>query len=67
MIPADRREEPSPGSLKINNARTTDSGVYVCTASNLEGVANASDYVQVQGMQFQGTLLCLDHDELAST
>ena len=48
-IPADRRQEPSPGSLRIVNLQPGDDGIYVCTAQNSEGSITAQAFLRIQG------------------
>ncbi|XP_071806215.1 hemicentin-2-like isoform X2 [Asterias amurensis] len=44
-IPLDRMESPSPGWLRITSIIATDSGVYICTASN--GLQSATSQAQL--------------------
>ena len=47
-IPGDRREEPSPGSLRIVNLQPEDDGIYICAAQNfLRNIAQA--FLRIQG------------------
>ena len=48
-ISADRRQEPSPGSLRIVNLQPGDIGIYVCTAQNSEGSITAQAFLRIQG------------------
>lgn len=49
-IPADRRQEPSPGSLRIVNLQLGDDGIYVCTAQNSAGSITAQAFLRIQGI-----------------
>lgn len=48
-IPADRRQEPSPGSLRIINLQADDDGIYICTAQNFMGNVTAQVFLRIQG------------------
>lgn len=48
-IPADRREEPSPGALRIVNVKPEDDGIYICTAQNILGNITAQAFLHIQG------------------
>jgi len=48
-IPSDRRQEPSPGSLRIINLRLEDEGIYICTAQNLVGNITAKAFLRIEG------------------
>lgn len=48
-IPADRRQEPSPGSLRIIDLQPGDDGIYICTASNFLGNVTAQAFLHIQG------------------
>ncbi|XP_022099227.1 hemicentin-2-like isoform X2 [Acanthaster planci] len=45
LLPANRIEEPAPGWLRITGVIATDSGIYVCTASN--GLSSISSQAQL--------------------
>ena len=49
IIPADRQQEPSPGSLRIINLQPNDDGTYVCTAQNFLGKITAHAFLRIQG------------------
>ena len=49
IIPADRQQEPSPGSLRIINLQPSDDGTYVCTAQNFLGKITAHAFLRIQG------------------
>lgn len=48
-IPANRRREPSPGSLRIIDLKPADDGIYVCTAQNFLGNITAQAFLRIQG------------------
>ncbi|KAK2566723.1 Hemicentin-1 [Acropora cervicornis] len=48
-IPSDRRQEPSPGSLRIINLQLEDEGIYICTAQNLVGNITAKAFLRIEG------------------
>ena len=49
IIPSDRQQEPSPGSLRIINLQPSDDGTYVCTAQNFLGKITAHAFLRIQG------------------
>lgn len=49
VIPADRREEPSPGSLRIVNLQPGDDGIYICAAQNFLSSISAQAFLRIQG------------------
>lgn len=49
IITADRREEPSPGALRIVNLHPEDDGIYICTAQNFLGNITAQAFLHIQG------------------
>lgn len=49
IIAADRREEPSPGALRIVNLQPEDDGVYICTAQNIRGNRTTQAFLHIQG------------------
>ena len=49
IIPADRQQEPSPGSLRIIKLQPNDDGTYVCTAQNFLGKITAHAFLRIQG------------------
>lgn len=48
-LPADRRQEPSPGSLRIVNLQPEDDALYLCTAQNLVAVLTAAAFLRIEG------------------
>lgn len=49
IIAADRREEPSPGALRIVNLQPEDDGTYICTAHNILGNITAQAFLYIEG------------------
>ena len=48
-IPSHRRQEPSPGSLRIINLQLEDDGIYICTAQNQVANITAKAFLHIQG------------------
>uniref|UniRef100_A0ABM0MKZ6 Hemicentin-1-like n=1 Tax=Saccoglossus kowalevskii TaxID=10224 RepID=A0ABM0MKZ6_SACKO len=47
-LPEGRTEEPAPGWLRILDIELSDSGIYVCSASNIHGTVTAAVRLNVQ-------------------